>query len=104
MHRALGLLLFAWAWVAFAPPAEAHKPLTRELLADCNESMTKCNEDFILGDLIATLMMNACGPEDPLVAEQEVIEWLMHHPEEHDKDVDTAIEDAKHALFNCMDQ
>ena len=90
------------AWAALARPAAAEELRVSELVADCTQSMAKCNEDFVLNDLLGSLMMHACGLEDPLRAEQIVADWLARHPDEQDKDARTGIEDAKRAMRSCM--
>ena len=103
MRGLLGFCLMAMALAAFAPRAVAGELQASELVTDCTSSMSKCNEDFILHDLLRPLMTHSCGPDDPLLAQQDAVDWIAHHPGEQDKEADAAVEDAKHALWSCMD-
>ena len=103
MRGLSAICMMVLALAAIAPRATAGDLPASDLVKDCTSSMSKCNEDFVLRDLLRPLMSHSCGPDDPLLAQQEAVEWIARHPDEQDKEADVAVEDAKHALWSCMD-
>lgn len=100
--RGLPILTLA-IFAALAAPARADAPSVLDLLTDCQASAAKCNDHFASGDLMAALMTTRCRPDDLWQAQDEIVAWLLRHPEEFSKDAEEGVRDAAAAIWPCED-